>query len=468
MSTTKIILSNSADWEEWNKRFTSQAIANDLLDHVQGKEALLRKPVKPVIADFPQKARSTMTRSRTQTHTETPDQGPSEQTMSPAPEPREVTVSDLTAEGQKSFSLTWTLYQDDVKTYDKQKELIRKLKDWIATNVSSHYQDTCCKPNESMAKWYENLKKAAGITKRQQEANIRRKYKEALKIPKAKDLITWADSWEQMMTTAKDKNVTETIRASVWFDDFLEAIKGILPMWAEAYEVNKDPQVEDNSLDYHTVANDFRRVAGKHKSTSKIAKGSFGPTFADESSEDGTTGARRKSQRRLEQAPDSLIGRDHRRSYNASDSLIGKGYRGNDPSDSLIGRDYRSYNPSDSLIGKGQRRSYKSSDSLIGRNYRANVPSDSLIGKDSRKYNTNRKRKQDSDSHFGSVCRACEGHHSTRFCYYLFQKKAPEKWTPVPHIQKLVEHNINDDPTLKEEIKRLARNRQGDKENDAD
>ena len=47
MSTTKIILSNSADWEEWNKRFTSQAIANDLLDHVQGKEALLRKPVAP-------------------------------------------------------------------------------------------------------------------------------------------------------------------------------------------------------------------------------------------------------------------------------------------------------------------------------------------------------------------------------------------------------------------------------------
>jgi len=40
-----------------------------------------------------------------------------------------------------------------------------------------------------------------------------------------------------MMTTAKDKNVTETIRASVWFDlFFLEAIKGILPMWAEAYE----------------------------------------------------------------------------------------------------------------------------------------------------------------------------------------------------------------------------------------
>jgi hypothetical protein len=395
MSTTKIVLSNSADWEEWNKRFTSQAIANDLLDHVQGKEALLRKPVKPVIADFPQKARSTMTRSRTQSHTETPDQGPSEQTMSLAPEPREVTVSDLTAEGQKSFSLTWTLYQDDVKTYDKQKELIRKLKDWIATNVSSHYQDTCCKPNESMAKWYENLKKAAGITKRQQEANIRRKYKEALKTPKAKDLITWADSWEQMMTTAKDKNVTETIRASVWFDDFLEAIKGILPMWAEAYEVNKDPQVENNSLDYHTVANDFRRAAGKYASTNKIEKGSFGPTIAGE--EDQQSGGD------VQETPDV---------QETSDKAF-----------------------EDATERTRDRRT-----------------------KGKQKYKTaSQKRKNASNEIPGKVCRGCEGFHPTKYCYYLFPKKAPEEWIPRPHVQEIVEQNLKDDSTLEEEVKRWTK-----------
>ena len=54
----------------------------------------------------------------------------------------------------------------------------------------------------------------------------------------------------------------------------------------------------------------------------------------------------------------------------------------------------------------------------------------------------------------GKVCRACEGFHSTQRCYYLFPEKAPEEWTPKPHIQSLVEQNLKDDSTLEEEIKR--------------
>jgi hypothetical protein len=34
-------------------------------------------------------------------------------------------------------------------------------------------------------------------------------------------------------------------RCSEWFEDFLNAIRGILPTWAEAYGINKDPQVHD-------------------------------------------------------------------------------------------------------------------------------------------------------------------------------------------------------------------------------
>jgi hypothetical protein len=105
MATTKIILTTSADWEEWNKRFMSQVIMYDLLRHIQGDENLLSKPIRPATADYPQKARSTTARSRTQTHAEASGQGTSEgQTMSPEPDRQEVTFSDLTADGQKSFS----------------------------------------------------------------------------------------------------------------------------------------------------------------------------------------------------------------------------------------------------------------------------------------------------------------------------------------------------------------------------
>jgi hypothetical protein len=46
MASTKTILTSSANWEGWNDRFISQAIMYSLLDHVQGKENLLCKPVK--------------------------------------------------------------------------------------------------------------------------------------------------------------------------------------------------------------------------------------------------------------------------------------------------------------------------------------------------------------------------------------------------------------------------------------
>ena len=262
-TTTKTILTTSADWEDWNERFISQAVACDLQGYIQGKEQLLSKPAEPKLTDYAQKSRSTTTRSRSQTQDPGhQDQGMTAgQTVFPQPQvDRQITFTDLTAEGQKSFSMAWTFYQDKTKAYDKQKDLIRKLKEWIGTNVSSHYQKTCCKPTESMTIWYENLKKAAGITKRSEKTNARDKYREALKPPKVGDLGIWIDSWEQAMTIAKDKNVLATTEASVWFEDFLIAVGGILPTWVEAYGINKDPQVEDNSLDYRTVANDLRRV----------------------------------------------------------------------------------------------------------------------------------------------------------------------------------------------------------------
>ena len=62
------------------------------------------------------------------------------------------------------------------------------------------------------------------------------------------------------------------------------------------------------------------------------------------------------------------------------------------------------------------------------------------------------------------VCRACEGHHATRHCFYLFQERAPETWTPRPHLQKLVEQNLKDDPTLEEETKQWTKSGRRDGE----
>jgi hypothetical protein len=110
------------------------------------------------------------------------------------------------------------------------------------------------------------------------------------------------------MTITKDKDVLATARVLEWFKDFLIVIRGTLPMWATAYGINKDSEVEDNALDYHTLANALRRVA------------------------DATSRIKEASQPRLERASDKSI--EDRRAYESSDKSIKDhyGYKTSDKS----------------------------------------------------------------------------------------------------------------------------------------
>jgi hypothetical protein len=57
------------------------------------------------------------------------------------------------------------------------------------------------------------------------------------------------------------------------------------------YGITRDAQVDDNTLDFRTVANDLRKVANQsyraNIATAMIAKGAFGPTFAGEEGQHG-------------------------------------------------------------------------------------------------------------------------------------------------------------------------------------
>ena len=201
-------------------------------------------------------------------------------------------------------------------------------------------------------------------------------------------------------------------------------------MWAASYGISKDPQVEDGTLDYRKVANDLRREASQYTETtkaSKIAKGSFGPTFAGEESsdesprpgsEDATSRTKRASQKRK----------------HSSGETPGMAYRVNEEQHPR------------------QKRFKRSSGETPG-----------MADRDVEELQTSKKRNHSSGETPGKVCRACEGPHPTRRCYYLFQRTAPHKWTPKPHVQKLVDRNLKEDSTLKEEIKQWTKKKDGGK-----
>jgi hypothetical protein len=418
-ATNKIILSNSATWEDWNERCLAQANMYRLLDYIQGKEDLLPKPTKPSMANYPQKRRPAIaTRSNSQSVQEAIQEAAQEAaeeveaSATITPTSTTIEFSDLTSDGQKSYNMAWSFYQDDQKAFEKQLDLIAKMKEWITANVSVHFQKTCCKATQSLPQWYTTLKKAAGASKRLEDANARRKYREALNLPKSKDLTAWADRWEQAMTEAKEKKVVATTRVSEWFEDFLTAVKDVDPIWAKAYGITKDPQVDNDSLDFHTVANDLRKMASQSfPAMAKIAKGAFGPSFAGKEYQYG------RCEESLEDANEDKTKRKR------GHSRPTQGQQNN------------------RLLSSNARMPDKEVEPVASR-----------------------KRKATTSEYTRRVCRGCGGYHLTQNCFYLFPDKAPEGWTPRPRFQKLTEDNLKEDPTLKAEIQRWTKTKAKDED----
>jgi hypothetical protein len=328
----KIVLVNSAIWQDWIESLETQADMYGLWSYIEKNEPLLPKPVKPKFTDFPLK-RNTPTQEVTGETNPTSSAESTTATATPTTTANTITYLNMTTESQKAYNATWAHYQDEMKTFKDQEDNVRKLKQWILANISAHYQKTCCKGGQSLHQWFVNLKKAAGISKRLEDSMAKNKYKEAVKTPKIKDLTTWADNWEQVMTESMRKEVLATTRASEWFEDVITALKEVFPSWIQAYAINKNPQIEDNTLDYRTVANDIRQAASQYTTNkpSKVAKGSFGPTFAGDGSDDPDKDTEMKSSGKRKRTDSTRQGFQfpkRRRYNNNNDNDIGKVCRG--------------------------------------------------------------------------------------------------------------------------------------------
>jgi hypothetical protein len=86
------------------------------------------------------------------------------------------------------------------------------------------------------------------------------------------------------MATGQRKILSVATNPSEWFDDFLTAVRLVRPNWVQSYRIMKISEVRNKTLTYRTLANDSREAARLLPGTgnpTKVAKGSFGPVFAD-------------------------------------------------------------------------------------------------------------------------------------------------------------------------------------------
>lgn len=259
MSANTTTLSTQDDWEVWREQFEAFARSKRIWDIIIGKTDELPEP------ENPEKA-------------EKSERGPASSTRSSSITPPG-NVSPKQAFKERQFK--WSIYQHDLKEFEKQQKALADTKVWIQNTVKSRLQSDNCSPAESITKWYLNLEQSVGISQFLIRENAMKAYKQAIRTPKIRDIHTWLADWESAMQRGIRWKIASTSTPQEWFADFINAVAPLHPTWVESYSIAQQKAVEDESISYRTVSQDFRSRLGTALSRPKVARGSFGPTFAD-------------------------------------------------------------------------------------------------------------------------------------------------------------------------------------------
>jgi hypothetical protein len=134
------------------------------------------------------------------------------------------------------------------------------------------------------------------------------------------------------MAKGQERNLSFATNVDEWFEDFLATANTIEPTWTKVYRLAKSAEVESGTLSYRTLANDFRKAAKALRPdarTSKVAKGSFGPTFAGQGAEEETDasdastkpGKKRQSSKRKPDSQEAMASEKGKRRRSRANSL---------------------------------------------------------------------------------------------------------------------------------------------------
>jgi hypothetical protein len=293
-----VSLKGPEDWEAWNTRFESKAISTDIWrlispdENQEDTEPFAEKPIPPKIGDYDKKLiRETRSQSAQNSATAQASAQGSQQAIvyteevDHANKPR--TAAEMTTAARQAFQLDWTLYQHDFNIYTAEREAIDKLRNWVLDTTSEHWIRTACDPKDTLKGWYAKLKEQVFVSATKQKRDARTLYKAANKpLTKApRDALAWLNSWEEAITLAKEKKVLEAQHLDIWFEDFSLAIRGFMKEWIVSYEILHATEIENGTLTFQKLANDLRKELLKGTQTPKagrvVAKGAFGPSFAD-------------------------------------------------------------------------------------------------------------------------------------------------------------------------------------------
>lgn len=270
-------------WDVWNKQFIAAAVSGHIWDKVNPETAeqhpFLAEPEEPDLHHFSVRGPAINANSPRRRR-----EGSARDGLAPQDMP--ITLNDLTAEGHARFSTALSMYTRLVKKYEKEQDSIKNLKQFVIKTVAPHIFAVCCQPTESIRDWYSKLKQYTSLGQDELEIKARDNYRTATRTitQMPQDIEAWLLEWEKAMSNGEARQLYETQSANIWARDFFKAVNRVFPEWSRTAARIYRTKILDGTLTYRELARDFRleiETLPPKPSTSKVSKGSFGPTFAE-------------------------------------------------------------------------------------------------------------------------------------------------------------------------------------------
>jgi hypothetical protein len=272
-------LAKPQDWNDWNHEFELQVQTYGLKSQIINKTPLLPQPEMP---DIRKKKYIKKPHAQRYARSQTVDNEEEDEETIQNKENGQWMISDLTDNGVKMFNSDLNWYKQLESTYEKERLSIEKLTKWMLSTVSPAYKSHCYIAETPLWEWHQNLKARCGLSLVDEKMEIRAAYKKALKPPKnLREASSWVDKWEAIMARGLQKGLPEAKDTVAWVPDLLQAVKGILPMWAVSVRQIRRQAIADGNLTFREIGNDLRQelAALDSPQTARASKGAFATKY---------------------------------------------------------------------------------------------------------------------------------------------------------------------------------------------
>jgi hypothetical protein len=265
-TTTKVILTQSEDWEKWFWQLQSNVSGEIWLyiDPEGDESALLETPKRPELADFDQNARS---------------------------------YAQLSAANQHTYENARRYYDQDRRYYSRQQDQLQAARAYITATVSEA-KWTSLDPKLSVREWLKDLKKDNEPPEGYMLTQTERRYRNTLKNFKSNKLFQWLQEWEATMIECIKYDLPE-VQNGRWLRDLAQLIRAVSEVYSVQFTKDASDKTKSDPKEFRRVARELREMLETQKGGRTIRGNAFHVSFA-ESSEEGSDA---KSTQGTEQAP---------------------------------------------------------------------------------------------------------------------------------------------------------------------